>query len=128
MRPDNRRSAEVLRLDSIRRSRLNALLGTMFGTGAAVDTGVGDPVAFFRDGSAADGIAFAENRIDAQIFDFIGCDLKYDSGQLPGIARVYVGQVRLFLEYRVNPFLLVRFAGRFHSGRQTDHFFIFRVA
>ena len=63
-----------------------------------------------------------------KIFDFRICNLEYNPSQLSSIARIHVRQVGLFLKDRINPFLLLRFAGRFCTSGQPDHLFVLCVA
>ena len=99
----------VFLLDLVGCSRLNAPLRTVFGTAAAAHAGVRNLITFFYDVPGADGIALPENRMDAEvkIFHFSVPNLKYNAGQLSGIARIHVGQVGLLCKYGVDPFLLV---------------------
>ena len=70
----------MLLLDLIGYPRLNALLGTMLGTTATADTGVGNPITFFCDISVADSVALPKNRVDTQIeiFNFRIGNFKYN--------------------------------------------------
>ncbi len=64
---------------------------------------------------------------EIEIFNFCVLYLKYNSCKIAGIAQINIGKIGMFIEYCINPFLLIFFTDRnsfcgtsreFHEVRQ----------
>ena len=110
-------------------ARLNTGLRTAFNAFAAAGTGVCDLITLLCGVTAAKDIALSENRIDAEI-KILYCgvpDLK-DDADLPGVAGVHIGEIRLLPENRIDIFALPVRRGWNSPCRQPYHLFVFCVA